>query len=95
MAVLRDLPLTKAPGVAESIDWATALVALHRDALDPETLELAWSCVIKVRDDRAVAAGARAALEAAIADRPAASPVEMGGHGLGTDFGFGTVTVRE
>jgi MoxR-like ATPase len=94
MAVLRDLPMTKAPGVAESIDWATALVALHRDALDPATLDLAWSCVIKVRDDRAVAERARTTLEAAL-DGQTAPGVEMGGHGLGTDFGFGTVTVRE
>jgi MoxR-like ATPase len=95
MAALRDLPMTKAPGVAESIDWATALVALHRESLDPATLDLAWSCVIKVRDDRAVADRSRPVLEAALADAPAAPVVEMGGHGLETDFGFGSVTVRE
>ncbi len=94
MAVMRDLPLKKAPGVAESIDWATALVSLHREPLDPATLDLAWSCVIKVRDDRAVAERARPALEAALADAPAGAVVEMGGHGLDTDFGFGSVTVR-
>ena len=34
MQVLRGLPLQKAPGVAESLDWALALMSLHREHLD-------------------------------------------------------------
>ena len=39
MQVLRGLPLQKAPGVAESLDWAMALMSLHRDHLDARALE--------------------------------------------------------
>jgi MoxR-like ATPase len=34
MQVLRGLSLQKAPGVAESLDWALALISLHRDHLE-------------------------------------------------------------
>ncbi len=34
MQALRGLPLQKAPGVAESLDWALALMSLHREHLD-------------------------------------------------------------
>ena len=34
MQALRGLALQKAPGVAESLDWAAALMSLHRDHLD-------------------------------------------------------------
>lgn len=61
MEHLRSLPLQKVPGVAESIDWATALVRLHRDELDDETIEQTLGCVLKVREDWDVfrAAGAQ------------------------------------
>ena len=39
METLRQLPFQKVPGVAETLDWALALVRLHRDAIDAETLE--------------------------------------------------------
>ena len=39
MQVLRGMPLQKAPGVAESLDWAMALLSLHRDHLDAGTME--------------------------------------------------------
>jgi xanthine dehydrogenase accessory factor len=42
MQVLRGLPLQKAPGVAESLDWALALMSMHRDHLDAHTLEERW-----------------------------------------------------
>lgn len=48
---LRDLPLHKPPGVAETLDWAAALVALHRDHLDAEALALTLGTVLKVRED--------------------------------------------
>ncbi len=51
MAHLRELPLNKAPGVAESLDWAQALVSLHKEALDTEVLEQTWGVILKDRDD--------------------------------------------
>jgi len=54
MQVLRGLSLQKAPGVAESLDWALALMSLHCDHLDAATLEQTIGCVLKVHEDRAV-----------------------------------------
>jgi MoxR-like ATPase len=51
MAYLREQPFEKVPGTAESLDWALALVRLHRDALDEATLEATAGCIVKVRDD--------------------------------------------
>ncbi len=39
------------PGVAESIDWGMALVALHREALDPASIEETLGCIFKYTDD--------------------------------------------
>src|SRR5262245_1115818 len=54
MHVLRSLPLQKAPGVAESLDWAMALMSLHRDRLDTQVVEQTLGCVLKVHEDAAV-----------------------------------------
>ena len=51
VAELRKRPLAKTPGVAESIDWARALVHLHRDALDAEVVGITLGCLLKDRDD--------------------------------------------
>jgi MoxR-like ATPase len=51
MEFLRAQPFQKVPGTAESLDWALALVRLHRDALDERTLEQTAGCVLKVRED--------------------------------------------
>jgi MoxR-like ATPase len=51
MAHLRELPLNKAPGVAESLDWAQALVSLHREHLDMAVLEATLGVILKDRDD--------------------------------------------
>ena len=48
---LRDRPLSKMPGVAETIDWAAALVKLHGDHLDTETVELTLGCILKDHRD--------------------------------------------
>jgi MoxR-like ATPase len=90
MQVLRGLPLQKAPGVAESLDWARALVALHRDHLDARVMEQTLGCVLKVHDDRAVLESHRGALTPVLAD--AAEELKPGGHSLDTDFGFGSVS---
>jgi MoxR-like ATPase len=48
---LRGHRLVRSPGVAESIDWARALVRLARDHLDLETVETTLGCVVKDRRD--------------------------------------------
>ncbi|MER3553021.1 MAG: ATPase [Meiothermus sp.] len=54
MHYLRELPLNKAPGVAESLDWAQALVSLHREALDLGVLEATLGVILKDREDLAL-----------------------------------------
>ncbi|GAA4019287.1 MoxR family ATPase [Deinococcus rubellus] len=53
-AYLRALPLAKTPGIAETLDWVEALVALHHAALTPEVVEETLGCVVKLREDQAV-----------------------------------------
>jgi MoxR-like ATPase len=90
MQALRALPLQKAPGVAESLDWAKALLSLHRDHIDAQTLEQTLGCIIKVHEDHAVVEAHRSALDAALSGAP--GPLESGGYSLATDFGFGSVS---
>ncbi|WP_409076643.1 AAA family ATPase [Nitratireductor rhodophyticola] len=48
---LRELDLFKAPGVAETIDWATALTALGKESLDAETVSDTMGVLLKYQDD--------------------------------------------
>ncbi len=48
---LRTLQLFKNPGVAETIDWATALTELDRVALDPETIADTLGTLLKYQED--------------------------------------------
>jgi len=48
---LRAMDLFKSPGVAETLDWAEALVALDRMALDPETVANTLGALLKYQDD--------------------------------------------
>jgi MoxR-like ATPase len=48
---LRTLDLFKAPGIAETLDWADALVALDRPALDPVTVADTAGVLLKYQDD--------------------------------------------
>ena len=48
---LRGRELRKLPGVAETIDWAQALVRLHRDALDAGTVRATLGCLLKDEHD--------------------------------------------
>jgi len=55
MQQLRLMKLEKSPGVAETIDWAMALSALHIDHLDKNVIEQTLGVVIKEwRDTRQV-----------------------------------------
>jgi len=55
---LRTLDLFKNPGVAETIDWASALTELDRVALDPETVSDTLGTLLKYQDDIARIEGA-------------------------------------
>jgi MoxR-like ATPase len=49
---LRQEPeLAKRPGVAETLDWAAALLALHRTSIDVETLAETLGLLVKDADD--------------------------------------------
>lgn len=48
---LRQVDLFKAPGVAETIDWAGALHELDKVALDPETISDTIGVLLKYQDD--------------------------------------------
>ncbi len=52
-ASIRALGLRKAPSIAETIDWARALVVLGASALDPELARLTLGVLVKHEDDRA------------------------------------------
>ncbi len=41
----------KKPGVAETLDWAMALMALGKDELDPEAIRETLGCIFKYRED--------------------------------------------
>ena len=48
---MRSMDLFKAPGVAESIDWAHALAALRVEELDTRSVTQTLGAVLKYRDD--------------------------------------------
>ncbi len=62
MQVVRQMKLSKVPGVAETLDWAMSLMVLHKEHLDKETLEDTLGAFLKDRDDIARVDGKRAEL---------------------------------
>jgi len=48
---LREMDLYKLPGVAETLDWTMALVALDQKALDPVIVDETLGAVLKYQDD--------------------------------------------
>ena len=58
---LRDMKLFKAPGVAETIDWAHALVELDCLAVDPATADSTMGVLLKYQDDISRIRGTEAA----------------------------------
>jgi MoxR-like ATPase len=56
-AALREAGLVKAPGVAESLDWAHALLVLGAGELDPESAAATLGAVLKYREDQDRALG--------------------------------------
>jgi MoxR-like ATPase len=66
---LRKRGLRKLPGVAESIDWAQALVRLGRHSLEPELVRITLGCLLKDEQDvRVTGDAAVAELVAAAAE---------------------------
>ena len=58
---LRKMDLFKLPGVAETIDWSQALVALDALALDADTINNTLGALLKYQDDIARVQGSEAA----------------------------------
>lgn len=58
---LRKLDLFKLPGVAETIDWATAITHLDKLSLDPATVNDTLGVLLKYQDDISKVEGSEAA----------------------------------
>jgi len=69
---LRGMNLFKAPGIAETLDWAQALIALDRVALDPQAVADTAGVLLKYQDDIALL-GADVVTKAVAEARAAAS----------------------
>lgn len=54
---LRHQDLFKNPGVAETLDWATALIELDKLAIDPQVISDTLGVLLKYQDDIAKIAG--------------------------------------
>lgn len=51
VAALRERALAKPPGVAESLDWARALLLIGRGFLSEDSIRDTLACLLKDRDD--------------------------------------------
>jgi MoxR-like ATPase len=51
MQRVRQMNFYKRPGVAETLDWASALITLNRHELDEKTVKETLGCVFKYRED--------------------------------------------
>jgi MoxR-like ATPase len=58
---LRGLELYKVPGISETLDWVSALVALDQMALDPESIEETLGVALKAKEDVDAVGGERLA----------------------------------
>jgi len=58
---LRQVELTKLPGVAETLDWAAALLALGAPSLSPEIIDPTLGVLLKYEEDVRAIRGQRAA----------------------------------
>ena len=58
---LRTAELTKAPGIAETLDWAAALVALGAGRLEPEQIDRTLGALVKYQEDLTTLRGPTAA----------------------------------
>jgi len=51
MEAMREEDFFKRPGIAETLDWAAALITLQKESLDPETVEETLGCILKYNED--------------------------------------------
>jgi MoxR-like ATPase len=51
MQRVREMNFYKRPGVAETLDWVSALIALNRKSLDDKSVVETMGCVFKYRED--------------------------------------------
>jgi hypothetical protein len=58
---LRQIDLYKLPGIAETIEWARALMALDAMVLDPAVVQDTLGVLLKYQDDIARLQGGEAA----------------------------------
>lgn len=72
---LRQMDLYKLPGVAETLDWVTALVALDQTALSPMIVEDTLGAILKYQDDIAQVRGKGVGELLKRAGTPQAAPV--------------------
>ena len=84
MEWLRTQPFEKVPGVAETLDWAAALMRLDRTSLDEETLERTLGCVLKVREDWELLAAQRARYSPLLDGGGAAPELPESDYGVGS-----------
>jgi MoxR-like ATPase len=89
MEFLRAQPFEKVPGVAESLDWALALVRLHEAALDERTLELTRGCILKVQHDWELLQAQRLRYVPLLGGTSGTEPAA-----LEPDYGIGSVRAR-
>jgi len=72
VGMVRELDLKKPPSIAESIDWARALLLLGVDQIDADTFARTMSIIVKHRTDLDLVAE-RVGMRLPAAPRPAAS----------------------
>jgi MoxR-like ATPase len=70
IAQVRELDLKKPPSIAESIDWARALLLLGAEEIDEETFRSTMSIIVKHRTDLDVVSE-RVGVRLGLAPRPA------------------------
>jgi MoxR-like ATPase len=51
MKKIRTLDFLKKPGISETLDWASALIAMERKNLDEDVVRETVGCILKYQDD--------------------------------------------
>jgi MoxR-like ATPase len=51
MQEIRTVDFLKKPGISETLDWAQALMAMHRQHLDEKTVMETLGCILKYQED--------------------------------------------
>jgi MoxR-like ATPase len=51
MQKIRTIDLLKKPGISETLDWAQALITMHRDHLNEDVVLETLGCILKYHED--------------------------------------------